>query len=197
MHVRFLIHLFLFGILFTPAGTLAQQYIPAPVHAVSFDEWTAANARLANQQPLEEILGILGLSRKDWAEVNTAFETALATTSGYKLVEHYGAVFTSPAVGRFQKIEAQPEPHEALKSYSDFSRIESHLSVASTIGEDIHPVLQSYGFTLYQYTQEANRWHEVRAKAARTGNNTEIYRQRQIDQQFKAHFEKLYKQSGN
>ncbi len=165
--------------------------LPAPVNGISFDEWTAANARLANEQPLAEVLEILEVDDAAWQQANTAFLQALAETEpGSEVMARYAEVFAEPAVGRFAGESDQPQEMGKLASFDDYARVQGHLSAAAELGQNPQEVLAEHNLNAYEFSQESRRWIDLMMEQARTGNNGELQRMNQLLESYKDEYRK-------
>ena len=104
-------------LLFAPAA-FAGDALPAPVNGISFEEWAAGNARLANNQPMAEMLKMLGVDEKTWNATNDAFlaELKKGDPAG-PVYRRYAEIFADPAVGRFSKAKDTPEVKGKLATF--------------------------------------------------------------------------------
>ncbi|WP_063585462.1 hypothetical protein [Achromobacter ruhlandii] len=92
----------------------AQEGLPAPVNGITFEEWAAGNARLANNQPLDGVLKILKVDEGQWKQADAAFVEELKRRDpGSPTFMRYGEVFANPAVGRFANAAEQPKVEQA------------------------------------------------------------------------------------
>ncbi|TXS93823.1 hypothetical protein FV139_09305 [Parahaliea maris] len=191
MHRLLLIISALFLLSSASLQTLGEDALPPPVNGVSFEEWAAANARLANQQPQAEVLAVLGVDASQWERVNTEFLEALKQSgAGSPLMRRYAEIFAQPAVGRFAGQDSQPQVGNKLATYEDYARVQAHLTVASEYGEDPQKVLAEHDLTVYEFSQETGRWIQARARAA--SDRSEALRMNQIMAQFEEEYRQRY-----
>ena len=156
-------------------AAFAEDALPAPVNGISFEEWAAGNARLANNQAMGDVLKVLGVDETTWNATNTAFieELRKGDPAGY-MYRRYAEVFADPAVGRFKAAGDTPRIKGKLASFDDYARVQAHLSVGSRAGEDPEKILKEHDLTVYEFSQEAKPWVQAMAKAAGNGDIEEM-----------------------
>lgn len=161
-------------LMFAPAA-FADEALPAPVNGITFEEWAAGNARLANNQTLPDMLKVLGTDEKTWNATNEAFlqELREGEPASY-MYRRYAEVFADPAVGRFKAAKDTPAIKGKLASFDDYARVQAHLSVGSRAGVDPEKILKEHDLTVYEYSQEAKPWVQAMAKAAGSGEMEEM-----------------------
>jgi len=141
--------------------------LPPPVNGITFEEWAAANARLANKQPLSGVLETLQVDQAGRDQANQAFMKALKDGDPRSYTfQRYGEVFADPAVGRFAGKDDQPRMQGKLATFEDYARMQADLSAGTEAGKDPQEILQAHGLTVYEYTQESGRWVRAMAQAA-------------------------------
>lgn len=172
----------------------AQQSLPSPVNGITFDEWTAGNARLANQQPLADILKVLNVDEARWNQTNEAFinELKQGDPASY-MYTHYSEVFANPSVGRFKGRNDQPEIEAKLATFDDYARVQADLTVSSEFGKDPQEILKAHNLTVYEFSQEAGNWVRVMAKAAAAGQTEEMD---ETMRKYEAEYREKYKNGG-
>jgi len=143
--------------------------LPAPVRGIAFEEWAAANARLAAGRPLPEVLAVLGASEADWAAADAAFLAALrAADPAGPVIARYGEAFARPDAGRFAGAGEAPKPAE-IGSAEAYLRVQAELTAAGEVGLDPNAVLRDrFGLTPFDYARAGERWtrHMVDADPA-------------------------------
>lgn len=194
MKLRPVRHLLLAAALTLAAGVAqADGKLPPPVNGISFDEWAAGNARLANRQPLADILKVLNVDEAHWNQANLAFIDALKHGDpGSYMFIHYGDVFSNPAVGRFKGRNDQPEIEAKLATFDDYARVQADLTVSAEFGKDPQAVLKRHNLTVYEFSQEAGNWVHVMAKAAGTGTD-EMEQMDRVMKKYEALYRAEYK----
>jgi hypothetical protein len=156
-------------------SAFAEDALPAPVNGVTFEEWAAGNARLANNQAMGDMLKVLGIDETTWNSTNEAFLEALKRGDpAGPIYRRYAEVFADPAVGRFKAATDTPVVTGKLASFDDYARVQAHLSVGSRAGGDPEKILKEHGLTVYEFSQEAKPWVQAMAKAAGGGDMEEM-----------------------
>jgi hypothetical protein len=153
-------------LILAPAA-FAADALPAPVNGITFEEWAAGNARLANNQPMADMLKVLGVDEKTWNATHEAFleELRKGDPAGY-MYQRYGEIFADPAVGRFKTAADTPDIRGKLATFEDYARVQAHLSVGSRAGDDPEKILREHDLTVYEFSQETKPWVQAMAKAA-------------------------------
>lgn len=161
-------------LMLAPAA-FADDALPAPVNGITFEEWAAGNARLSNNQPMTDMLKILGVDEQTWNATNAAFleELKKGDPAG-PIYRRYAEVFADPAVGRFKHAQGTPEIKGKLATFEDYARVQAHLSVGSRAGDDPDKILREHDLTVYEFSQEAKPWVQTIAKAAGSGTMDEL-----------------------
>lgn len=168
----------------------ADPRLPQPVSGITFDEWAAGNARLANKQTLDGVLETLEVDKSQWDEANTAFTKALKERDPRSYTyQRYGEVFADPAVGRFAEAGDNPRLQGKLATFEDYARVQAHLTVATQAGKDPQEILKKHDLTVYEFSQESGRWVQEMARAAGGGD---IERMNRIREGFEAEYREKY-----
>lgn len=161
-------------LLLAPAA-FAGDNLPAPINGITFEEWAAGNARLANEQKLADVLTVLGVDETTWNDTNTAFIDVLRkgdpTSYTYR---RYAEVFADPAVGRFKDAGDKPTLKGKLATFEDYARVQAHMTVGYEAGQDPQAILKEHDLTVYEYSQEAKPWVAEMARAAGSGKMDEL-----------------------
>lgn len=153
-------------LIFAPAAVAADA-LPAPVNGITFEEWAAGNARLANNQPMADMLKVLGVDETTWNATNETFLDALKKGDpAGPIYRRYGEIFADPAVGRFKTAANTPAIAGKLATFEDYANVQAHLSVGSRAGEDPQKILGEHNLTVYEFSQETKPWIQAMAKAA-------------------------------
>jgi hypothetical protein len=168
---------------------------PSPVNGITFEEWAAGNARLANEQPLADVLAVLNVDQAKWNKANQAFLNALqqGDPASYTLA-HYAEVFANPAVGRFKEHTEQAKLQGKLVTFVAYARVQAHLTVASEFGKDPQSILKEHNLTVYEFSQEAGHWVQATASAAGT---RKIEKMNHIREKFEADYRAQYEREAN
>lgn len=164
MHAHPIRHAVAAALLLLAMQAQAQEGLPAPVNGITFEEWAAGNARLANNQPLDGVLKILKVDEGQWKQADAAFiEELKRRDPGSPTFMRYGEVFANPAVGRFANAGEQPQVEGKLATYDDYARLQADMSAGVKAGKDPQAILKEYGLNTYQYSQESGKWVRMMA----------------------------------
>lgn len=140
------------------AATGWAQELPKPVHGVTFEEWAAAAARLADNRDKSEVLKTLSIDDAAFEEINKTFTQALKDDKDFKLINLYGQAFSNPNAGRFAT-NAEPVKYQRkLVTFDDYARLFGHMEAASKAGADPEAVLAEHGLTVFEYSQDSAYW---------------------------------------
>jgi len=174
-----------------PHLTFAQD-VPAPIHGVSFEEWAAASARLANNEDKEKVLKVLGIDEQAFEDINRNFSEALKNDKDFKLITLYGEAFGKPNSGRFAS-DAEPVATERkLKTFDDYARVQGHLEAATAAKVDPQQVLQEHGLTVYQYSQDSGYWVNKLREQGMAGDTAGILQWNATLARYKAQYSARY-----
>jgi hypothetical protein len=150
------------------------QDIPAPINGVTFQEWAAANARIANNMDRADVEKTLGVNDTQFKEIDDGFTQALKNEkddSQRPLAQAYGDAFANPNNGRFASSETQVALTGKLATFEDYARVQGHLQAATKLGIDPQKILEEHGLTVYEFSQEAGQWVQKLAAQARAGGD--------------------------
>lgn len=140
-----------------PYLALAQD-VPAPMHGVSFEEWAAASARLANNEDKQKVLKVLEIDDKAFEDLSRYYGEALKNDKDFKLIALYGEAFSNPNSGRFATGAEPVSKERKLKTFEDYARVQGHLQAATAAKADPQEVLREHGLTVYEFSQDSAYW---------------------------------------
>ncbi len=150
------------------------QEVPKPVHGVTFEEWAAAAARLADSRDKSEVLKTLSINDATFEEVNQTFTQALKEDKDFTLINLYGQIFSNPNAGRFGT-NAEPVKYQRkLVTFDDYARLFGHLEAASKAGKDPQAVLSEHGVTVFEYSQDSAYWMGKMREQSLSGDSAAI-----------------------
>ena len=171
------------------------------INGITFENWAAASANIANGMSIEEVCQILRTEIPVWEDTNTQWGEKLADlmTSDMNMAMKYGEIFQNPKVGKFANVGETVSMDDVLKEvpdYDTFMKITMHQSKATKVGLDAGTIITEYGLTLQQWGQVGmhySSWvkdkiHEENA----TPEEMEMFND--SDKKWAAHFEDFYKE---
>ncbi len=162
-------------VLFAANPTVTQaEDLPHPVHGVTFEEWAAAAARLADNRDKNEVLKTLAIDDATFEEVNTKFTQALKDDKDFKLINLYGQAFSNPNAGRFGTGAPPVEYKRKLVTFDDYARLFGHMEAASKAGADPQAVLAEHGLTVFEYSQDGAYWMKKMREQSLSGDTAAI-----------------------
>lgn len=132
------------------------------IHGLSFVDYAATNAFLAQGKNIGELLPTLGVELPQWEEAAAHFERAMQNDETFQLATQLGEVFQNPAQGRYAGGAAPatgggPEAIATLEEYIDVSAL---LQAASEVGADPQAMLQERGLTVHDFSSAGLRHSE-------------------------------------
>jgi hypothetical protein len=136
----------------------------APYRGVSMDDWAAANVALVQGLPLENILGVLGIERPQWDEVNAEWTGRMSRDTTATIATVYGQAFTA-GPGRFaagakgaQVAAGTGDKGADPISFEEWIKIQSHITAASAQGVDVGSVLAQYQLNAAEWGTIGGQW---------------------------------------
>ena len=132
--------------------------MPAPIHGVTFEEWAAANARIANNMDEKETLAVLDIDAAQFSEMSEAFTQAMKDDKSFDLTTVYGRAFSNPNAGRYATAKDKVKLVGKLATFEDYARVQGHLQAGVKAGVDPQEVLKEHGLTVFEFSQESAAW---------------------------------------
>ena len=131
-------------------------------HGVTFKDYAAANANLANGMPVEQVCQILGIEEPIWAEVQEYMINNMSQLEpGGEEMMFYASVFTNPKQGKFANAEgAVGSVEDVLAKYpewSDYLKMRAYGQVADEMGIEID-FEKEFGISTTQFAQLGSYW---------------------------------------
>jgi|GEM_PF-630558 len=144
-----------------------------PIEGIGMEDWAAANVKIANGMPLDEVLKILGTEKPIWDKVSADWMARMSQDSTFAISKVYGDAFTNPNIGKFATAGGAAAPGngavEKIKNDFDlYIKIMCHQNMASTQGIDANAVLKQYGLTAADWGMIGGHW------APQMGSNLEL-----------------------
>ncbi|MBJ2175697.1 hypothetical protein JBL43_15700 [Aureibaculum sp. A20] len=130
------------------------------INGVSFRDYACASANLVAGMSLEDVCKVLSLEVPVWEDTKNQWNGKMAEMSMDDM-QFYGEVFTNPKQGKFANVVGGAEGPEVVLAkfpeWSDYIKMEQHMSVAHEYGIDID-LDKEYGISLTEYSQLAMHW---------------------------------------
>lgn len=133
------------------------------INGISFEDWAAACAHLANGTSQEEVLETLGIELPVWQQTNELWMGKLGDlmAEDMNIATTYGEIFANPKVGKFANAKMDNQQQErTLQQLLDFvpdldsyKKIFWQQSIASDYGIDSVTVIQDNGLNLQEWGQ--------------------------------------------
>lgn len=131
------------------------------IHGLTFIDYAATNAFLAQGRAIEELLPTLGVELPQWEEASQHFEKAMANDDTYKLAMKLGEVFKDPAQGKFAAGGNAPVSAETkIVDLDQYIDVQSLMQAASDVGIDPQAMLAERGLTVMDFSQAGMRFQE-------------------------------------
>jgi len=130
------------------------------IHGISFIDYAATNAFLAQGKNISELLPILGIELPQWDEANMYWQNEMANDPEYKLVSVFGKVFQNPAQGKFAGMNTQMPENALAKipTFEKFIEVQAMMSAAASYGVDAQAYLNEQGLSIMDYSQLSMHW---------------------------------------
>lgn len=140
------------------------------INGVSFEDWAAACAHLAQGMPEAEVIKVLGLELPVWQDTSEQWTNKLGDlmAEDMTVATKYGEIFADPKVGKFakgSKSSSADEVAETVHDWETYQKIFFHQSVAAEHGIDPVSVLEEYNLDL-------GKWGAVNMKYMNQGVNS-------------------------
>lgn len=141
----------------------------APFKGMSLETWAQANARLAQGESVDAVLGALRMERPQWDEINAEWNARMSRDSTATIATVYGQAFTGAGQGQFgaaaKNVASSMESGFGQKvkdastlSFEDWVKIQAHMTVATTQGVDPQAVLAQYSLNAADWGQVGGYW---------------------------------------
>lgn len=123
------------------------------INGISFEDWAAACAHLAQGMPESEVIATLGIETPVWQDTNDQWTNKLGDlmAQDMNVATQYGEIFANPKVGKFAGSSAAQSGKEILEIVPDwetYQKIHIQVSEASNHGIDPVTVLEENGLDL-------------------------------------------------
>jgi len=125
------------------------------INGVTFEDWAAACAHLAQGTAEDEILKTLGLEMPVWQDTNNQWTNKLGDlmAADMNVATQYAEIFGNPKVGRFatvggDEIKDSDDILAIVPDWETYQKIFFHMSVGAEHGLDGAVILEEYGLDL-------------------------------------------------
>lgn len=140
-----------------------------PIHGISLYDYSAGNARLANNVPVEEVCRALGIEQPVWEEVSDLWVKRMQEDPDFVVTTHMGNYFAQadqhPKLGNL-KAAASAETQGNLQQLATdryfYEELNGAREAAYEVGLDgAQWILENYGIALGDFQQVAMQWSQV------------------------------------
>lgn len=174
------------------------------INGVSFENWAAAAAHLAQGMNEEQVCDILGIEIPVWQDTNEQWMGKLGDlmAEDMSVATTYGDIFANPKVGKFAgESDATPSLEQVLQKapdYDAYRKIFWQQSIAAEHGIDAVTVIEQYGLTLQNWGQlnmHYIKWHN---EFSEQGKGTPLEKERydylmEVDNKWQSYWREFYK----
>lgn len=126
-----------------------------PIEGVSFEDWAAANAKLASGIKTEELIKSMGIDMPRWDRVNNEWLTRMKNDKTYTLAMKYSAVFNNNASGNLPN---KKDINENTYPFEKYVEVIAAMDVLGRQGRDAQDVLKDFGLTAADYSNLSSFW---------------------------------------
>jgi hypothetical protein len=165
------------------------------IHGITFDDYAATNAFLAQGKELDTLLPVLGVEAPQWEEAEAYWLNQMTNDDSFRLITRYGEIFQNPAAGKFagQKTETSSSALERIPDMESYIKVGEHMSVATKYGVDAQTLLGQYGLTVMDWSQVGMHWMQF--MNARFDDQQFMGWFSATHQHYREHFEEEYRKS--
>lgn len=130
-----------------------QSGLLDPIKGVSLEDWAAANVKISQGTPLEQVLSILGVEKPVWDEVSAAWLARMSQDTTFAISTVYSNAFVNPNIGKFAQAPASVatangDVDKVKNDFELYIKIMCHQTAASVQGIDTQSVLKQYGLSI-------------------------------------------------
>ncbi|GGH71610.1 hypothetical protein HNQ91_003262 [Filimonas zeae] len=162
-----------------------------PIHGISLYDYSAANARLANNVPVEDVCKALGIEQPVWEEVNDLWVKRMQEDGEFVVATQMGNYFAQadqhPKLGSLKAAAAAADQGNLQQLAADryfYEELNGAREAAYEAGLDgAQWILENYGISLGDFQQVAMQWSQVmQQEGYETMNQYLQYRQEKKDE---------------
>lgn len=149
-------------------------------HGITFTDYAATNAFLAQGKSIDELLPTLGVDSSQWGEAKGHWEDAMSKDLEFKLAMELGEVFKNPAVGKYAGAATQTMEDAAQKipDVETWFDLQGMMSVGMKYGLDPNELLAEHGLTAMDFSQASMALQEeLQARLADESEEGLAYRE--------------------
>lgn len=141
----------------------------APIHGISLYDYSAANARLANNVPVASVCKALGIEEPVWEEVSDQWVKRMQEDPDFIVASQMGTYFSQadqhPTLGQLQAEAGAGNPENLQLLSSDryfYEELNGAREAAYEAGLDgAQWISDHYGISLGDFQQVAMQWMEA------------------------------------
>jgi len=140
-----------------------------PIHGISLYDYSAANARIANNVPVEQVCKALGIEIPVWEEVSDQWVKRMQEDPEFVVVTHMGTYFSQadqhPRLGSLKPATTAGAEGQLEKLASDrfyYEELAAVREAAYEAGLDgAQWILDNFGISLGDFQQVAMQWMQT------------------------------------
>ncbi|WEK38398.1 MAG: hypothetical protein P0Y53_12905 [Candidatus Pseudobacter hemicellulosilyticus] len=145
---------------------MSNNTLLAPIHGISLYDYSAGNARIANNVPVEKVCAALGVELPVWEEVNDLWVKRMQQDPDFVIVTQMGTFFSQadqhPKLGTLQPAQAPGASGHLDQLANDrffYEELAAAREAAYETGLDgAQWILDNYGIPLGDFQQVAMQW---------------------------------------
>lgn len=168
------------------------------INGVTFEEWAAASANIANGMSGEEVCRILEIEIPVWEQTNKQWGEKMTSLPMEQMMK-YSEIFANPKVGRFATEGSTSSAEEVLKKVPNldaYMKIQKHIQYAYEVGMDVD-LEKEYGITTQEYGQVNMHFSKWVQENLHTDNNAEAMAEyNEADEKWDSYWKDFYKDKG-
>lgn len=131
------------------------------IHGLSFVDYAATNAFLAQGKAIEELLPTLGVELPQWEETNAHFERAMQNDETFQLATQLGEIFQNQAQGKYAGGGGATAPAGGAPKIADLEAyldVQGLMNAATEVGVDPQAMLTERGLNVHDFSEAGMRF---------------------------------------
>lgn len=148
---------------------MADNVLLEPIHGISLYDYSAGNARIANNVPVEQVCKALGIEVPVWEEVSDQWVKRMQEDADFVVVTQMGTFFAQadqhPKLGQLQAEKSAGAADNLDKLTTDryyYEELAAAREAAYEAGLDgAQWILDNFGISLGDFQQVAMQWMQA------------------------------------
>ena len=145
------------------------------IHGITFIDYAAANAQLAQGKDISELLPILGVEMPQWEEASEHWLGKLMDDTEMTYSAKYGEIFSNPAQGKFANYgaESSTDALSKIPTIEDFIDLMCLTEVATKYGIDSQFAMGEVDINVAEYSQASMHYMPMLGNGGPEWDDTE------------------------